>query len=45
MRAGLPIGFTDYLESHEDLVSREIMWIIGVIIWLIGIISLLAKSP
>ena len=34
-----------YLEGHEDLVSRLIMGIIGVVIWAIGVISLLTKSP
>ena len=34
-----------YLEGHEDLVSRLMVGIIGVIIWLIGVIDLLTKSP
>ena len=36
---------TAYLEGQEDVVSRLIMGVIGVIIWLIGGIKLLTKSP
>ena len=40
-----PFDPTAYLEAHEDLVSRLVMGIIGVIIWVMGVIDLLTKSP
>ena len=32
------------LEGHRDLVSRQIIKIIGLITWLMGVIHLLTKS-
>ena len=34
-----------YLEGQEDLASRLIVSIIGVLLWLIGVLNLLTKSP